>query len=89
MKISDIDENVELECNLGDRERENITWFQTIKQENVYYVDEDDNTVIKNNGSTLEIKNVKLINDEFYGCGSVKDGNLELIDSYRLFVRGK
>jgi hypothetical protein len=76
--------------NLTESNR-NVTWFQTINKENVYYVDEDENTRILNNGNILEIKNIKLINDEFYGCGTVDNINNEIniIESYRLFVRGK
>jgi hypothetical protein len=45
---------------------------------------------LANDGTSLQISQVYLNDEEYYGC-VVEDssGNLELIDSYRLFVRGK
>ena len=88
--VANINETVTIDCNISAPNKP-IKWIQTLNQAGLYLVDLEETRIsVTNDGRTLHISQVYLNDEEYYGC-AVEDsiGNIELIQSYRLFVRGK
>ncbi len=65
-----------------------VTWIQTVNKTGLYFVG-DNRTSIINNGTQLMINNINLNDEEYYGCGILKENNsFQLISSYFIYVRG-
>ena len=65
-----------------------ITWIKTINQAGTYVITNDTEITLLNDNNELYFASLKIIDEEYYSCGYLRNNKFQLFNNYFLYIRG-
>jgi hypothetical protein len=82
------DSSLSLDCNYAGSNQ--VIWIKTVAKENLFHVNYTDRVFLTSNGSILNILNLTLADEEYYGCGyTSNNGEFYLMNAFYVYVKIK
>jgi hypothetical protein len=84
--LANLSNSVSLDCNYTSTNQ--VIWIKTLEEENLFYVNFSDRVFLTNNRTTLNILNLTLADEEYYGCGFVSStGEFLLMNAFYVYIK--